>query len=785
MIRFSKQWMNPLYFILNDLIKDNTIRTVLVYGGKSSAKTVSITQLLTKEAVVKQSSSIAFRKESTIIPTTLKKSFNLAMDLTFLYPAFERQDRRYLCNNGAEIILKGLDDSEKAKGVESYKYLYIDELNQFEQAEYEQFNLSLRGIEGQKIFASWNPVDENSWVKTELVDKYEFVDTEYKLPCDTSFVKKSTCGKVVLIKTTYEDNYWITGSPEYVVNEKGEIISGYGYRDENLIAEYISLKTRNYNSYRVNVLGEWGKVTFGGEFLKCWNSATHTGTHPYNPDLAIYLFFDENVNPYFPVGFFQISKDEKDLRLVHIIAAKNPNNKVSWMCREISRKLTEWKHQEHLYIDGDATSQKDDVKLEDGDDMFRLISNGLKEFKPIRRTSKSNPSVRMSADFVNSILEGNVKDLSIGVDSSCKIAIKDFESTMEDKNGGIDKRPVMDPLTKVSYQPFGHYCFVGETLIQTHEGEKRIDSITTDDFVLTRFGYKKVLAVHRNGIKKTKKYLVGNNLIQCTPEHSVFTFNKGFKKINSLLMCNDIFCIFDPKLNKICKQKLLVTEGQTLSVTQKAKTELKEFIIQGGLKSMEFKRKSDYTFINICVKLAKFLKAIIYTTRTKTLLITKPITLNYLHIKNIFQTTLQNGIGKIGNLFYLIWIKSDLKQLNGTNPRKGENGIVKTKKRHGQKRSSGLRLANNAEKNIKQKQSSQQNTANKTVEQQHCEDAEVFDLSISDCPEYFANNVLFHNCDILRYACVKLFNREYEVYQRGGKAFENVVSHKRVSRNSW
>lgn len=446
MVRFDKHWFNPLYFILNELIKDPTIRTILVYGGKSSAKTFSICQVLSKEAVLYGRSTIAFRKESTAIPTTLKKTFNKAMESMYIHPAFERQDRKYT-STASEIVLKGIDDEEKAKGIESYQYVFLDELNQYELGEYEQFQLSLRGSPGQKIFGAWNPVDENSWVKTELVDRHEFVDTEFKLPCPTSFVKKSTDGRVVLIKTTYEDNYWIVGAPD----------KDYGYRDENLIAEYLALKSKNYNSFRVNVLGEWGKVVFGGEFLKCWKSEIHTGKFEYDPSQAIYLWFDENVNPYFPCGFFQVGKDQKSPRLVHAIAAKNPNNTVKWMGREIIRKLTEWGHKERVYVGGDATSQKDDVKQEKGHDLFRLIMNELAEFKPQRRTDNSNPSVRMSADFFNSILDGQVDKMSFGADQSCRQAIMDYENTKEDKNGKIDKSLVRDPQTDVSYQPWGHF----------------------------------------------------------------------------------------------------------------------------------------------------------------------------------------------------------------------------------------------------------------------------------------------------------------------------------------
>lgn len=450
-VRFDKKWFNPLYFILNDLFKDPTIRTILVYGGKSSAKTISICQMLAKEAYVKGSNSMAFRKESAIIPTTLKKSFNLAIDKMYLHPAVEKQDRRYLCTNQgegvSEIVMKGLDDPEKAKGIESYKYVYLDELNHFEQSEYEQFNLSLRGIEGQKIIASWNPVDENSWVKLELVDKYTWEETEYKLPAENSFVRRSSCGKVVLIRTMYQDNYWITGSP----------CGTYGYRDENLISEYEGLAAKNANSYKVNVLGEWGKTVFGGEFLKCWRSEIHAGLYPYNKDLAVHLIFDENVNPYFPCGIFQVGNDQKSIYLVHAIALKNPENKTSFMGRALVRKLTEWGHKEAVFIGGDPTSDKEDVKQEEGHDLFRLMMDELKQFRPSRRVLRSSPSVRMSAEFFNSILESEVYGLKFRADKSCRVAILDYENTKEDKNGKVDKSVVRDPVTKVSYQPYGHF----------------------------------------------------------------------------------------------------------------------------------------------------------------------------------------------------------------------------------------------------------------------------------------------------------------------------------------
>jgi hypothetical protein len=53
------------------------------------------------------------------------------------------------------------------------------------------------------------------------------------------------------------------------------------------------------------------------------------------------------------------------------------------------------------------------------------------------------------------------------VHEECRTAILDFENTKEDKNGKVDKKTVIDPVTKVSYQPYGHIVDLTRYLITT------------------------------------------------------------------------------------------------------------------------------------------------------------------------------------------------------------------------------------------------------------------------------------------------------------------------------
>lgn len=448
-LRFDKRWFNPLYFILNEIIKDNDIRTVFVYGGKSSSKTVSISQLLAKEGI-KGASSIAFRKESTLIQTTLKKSFILAIRSMHLSSGYEQLQFQFRSVSGAEIVLKGLDDPEKAKGVESYKYLYLDELNHFEVEEYEQFELSLRGIEGQKIFASWNPVSENSWVKKQVIDQIHFEDTdEYgTLPNPDSFIKISTDGKTVLIRTNYLDNYWIVGSPD----------KAYGYRDENLIYRYEALKNKNFNSYRVNVIGEWGAIRTGGEFWKQFDETKHVKPISIDPSSTIHISLDENVTPYVTATIWQIDVGKKQIKQVHEILAKSPDNNAPKAAKLAAKWLLSINYQNVVFIYGDPSAGKRSTIDENNASFYDKYIEVLRSsgYRIEKRVDRSAPQVALSGAFINDIYENGYGGWSIVISDKCYASIEDYLLVKEDAEGKMQKTKEKDKETNVTFEPQGH-----------------------------------------------------------------------------------------------------------------------------------------------------------------------------------------------------------------------------------------------------------------------------------------------------------------------------------------
>ena len=103
--------------------------------------------------------------------------------------------------------------------------------------------------------------------------------------------------------------------------------------------------------------------------------------------------------------------------MIDEIAGINPNNKIEWVCREIKRKYHG--HKSGMFIYGDATSQKDDVKQEKGHDLFKLVMQHLSDFKPSKRVLSSNPSVTMRGNWINTILENNLGGISVAIDENC------------------------------------------------------------------------------------------------------------------------------------------------------------------------------------------------------------------------------------------------------------------------------------------------------------------------------------------------------------------------------
>lgn len=273
--------------------------------------------------------------------------------------------------------------------------------------------------------------------------------------------------KPKILLTCNPNPNWI--KDKYIKNQAGGLISLKGYQkyvralvtsnpNKDFAKIYIEQLNKMSSVYdRGRLLdGDWDAVErTGGEFYKSFREERHIRPGQYNPSLPVHISWDENVNPYLPCGIFQL--EGKSVSMLHEIAGRNPRNTIKAVCSDIRSWLIQRNHTSGLFVYGDATSKKDDVKLEKGHNLFTLILSELKDFRPHLRVLKSNPSVRARGDFMNAVLESEYSGISITIDASCKLMVNDLIGVKEAADGTKDKKMESDPKTGVRYQKFGHF----------------------------------------------------------------------------------------------------------------------------------------------------------------------------------------------------------------------------------------------------------------------------------------------------------------------------------------
>ena len=319
-----------------------------------------------------------------------------------------------------------------------------------------------------------------------------------------------------------------------------------------------------------------------------------------------------------------------------------------------------------------------------------------------------------------------VKSYPLYVTANSKNIIRELQSYKwkKDKNDNVIDEPVKE---------FDHACFIGETQIATINGQKRIDEIKVGDLVLTRNGYKKVLGVHNNGVKQVEKYLMQFDThsvyLCCTSNHLIYTQDQW------------------TEISKLESTK-------TVSHIKHLMAEDSHYIPEQGIS-----QTGHYTCIGTfgSIIMEKGKKVTTYITKTVTHGITKYPILKRSNPLDILANMQKNVLKAIQKSLKNSMQKESNQQSNGIKAKRVLNGTKSMQEKtisvsHYQLNQNVC----NAEKITSQKQS-MQSSAIQTAKLKHFEcvtswQERVYDLTVEDEHEYFANGVLVHNCDAMRYA---------------------------------
>lgn len=289
-----------------------------------------------------------------------------------------------------------------------------------------------------------------------------------------------------------------------------------------------------------------------------------------------------------------------------------------------------------------------------------------------------------------------------------------------------------DKKAGIPIDDFNH-CFTGDTLVTTLSGDKSIRNIRKGHKILTSSGYHDCLKVWNNGIKKINLYWMQFDtfslFLTCTDSHKIKT-NRGWVEISSLKKNETLY--LHKSFNGRCTDYT-----QAKGITPKV---VKDFIEWFG------------SFIT-----DQFLKATMYITlmMIKAITIFQTLTLLVHACTGGLQT--QRGLGIIQKLSKSLQRLAVRRLKDGMHLKRVRSGIPNTESRFIKTEDRLKRLAKFVETPTSPSGPKGQDFVTKTVGLKRCVNVaswneEVYDLTVDEQHEYFANGVLVHNClDGMRY----------------------------------
>lgn len=355
---------------------------------------------------------------------------------------FDRYDNIISFDNGAVVYIGSFDNYKALDGMEIGWAILDETKDTKEEAVKEVIVGRLRqhgifienGILNDKSGTPFNPLYIfTSPAKVQWINEWFKLDTFEKeiremIYSTETYFKKKVDNKMVTISSTYHNL-------------------------KNLPSNYIENQKMNMHTGLQDMLIYGNPFSkSGGEFYKCFDRAKHVGKPVYNPDLALHISFDFNLNPYMTCTVWQMSY--KHTYCIDEICLSAPDNRTISVCKEFIRRYQS--HRAGLFVYGDPSGKTETTNTEQGEDNYKTIMTALGQFRPSKRVAKAHPSVAMRGNFINTILELSFAEITIMVNERCVKTIGDLSYLKEMSDGTKSKEKVKDENTGITYEKYGH-----------------------------------------------------------------------------------------------------------------------------------------------------------------------------------------------------------------------------------------------------------------------------------------------------------------------------------------
>ena len=226
-------------FNINGLLNPNHVdlfqhdgEELLIYGGSGGGKSYSIADKLLLQSLYqaeKQIKILVIRQtfpalRATVLDILEKRAATLKMPFVL-----NKAEWTARCRNLKFIFLSlhNKEDYEKLKSMTDVDFIWLNELLELREEDYNECLRRLRGGESdyQQVISDFNPVNEYSWVNVRFFQR--------------------NIGDVKKIRYNIEQNH-----PGYLATDKAQ----------KYIKRLEATKDYNYNLYRIYYLGEWGHL---------------------------------------------------------------------------------------------------------------------------------------------------------------------------------------------------------------------------------------------------------------------------------------------------------------------------------------------------------------------------------------------------------------------------------------------------------------------------------------------------------------------------------------------
>ena len=250
-IKISKKVFNEAY--IPHL--DDITRTQIYFGGSSAGKTVWLAQRCVIDLLENNRNYLIIKNTAKTLRASVFNEINKVISNWNMEKLFKvnQTEMTITCITGYQIYFRGLDDTEKLKGIIPIKGVitdvWVEEATETKRDDIKNLYKRLRGKSKvlKRIALSFNPIMRNHWIFKEYFGGWIEGETEYH------------DDKLLILKTTYKDNLRFLEQDDIdeLENEKDPY-----YRDVYTLGNWGILGDLIFTNWKIEDLSKI-KDTFG------------------------------------------------------------------------------------------------------------------------------------------------------------------------------------------------------------------------------------------------------------------------------------------------------------------------------------------------------------------------------------------------------------------------------------------------------------------------------------------------------------------------------------------